>query len=406
MELHGELLPEKGFKYVTVWTTVWMAVRRLSNYELMMTAATDFEIFIVSIPGLESVLLAEIKSKGFATAKLAAGGVTIVGGWHDVWRANLELRGASRILARIGEFRVSHLAQLDKRARAFPWKQYLKQDVPLRIETSCKKSRIYHSGAATQRIATAIAEELGASIDDAADLIIKARIDNDLCTISIDTSGEMLHKRGHKQSTAKAPMRETMASLFLRECSFAGNEPVLDPMCGSGTFVIEAAEMAAGLMPGRDREFAFEKLVSFNAKAWNVLRTKHQIAKPAFNFYGSDRDAGAISSSRANATRAGVSDITVFEQKSMSDIAPPEGPPGLVIFNPPYGTRIGDKKPLHALYNVAGKILQARFAGWRVGVITSDPSLAKSTGLHFKQKSPPVLHGGLKVYLFQTNILE
>jgi putative N6-adenine-specific DNA methylase len=382
-----------------------MAVQGLSIYESPMTASSDFEIFLVSVPGLESTLLAEARSRGFAAATETAGGVQIMGSWPDVWRANLELRGASRVLARIAEFRVSHLAQLDKRASTFPWHLYLKRDVPLRIETTCKKSRIYHSGAATQRIATAIQKELGGSIDETADLIIKARIEHDICTISIDTSGEMLHKRGHKQATAKAPMRETMASLFLRRCGFDGNEPVVDPMCGSGTFVIEAAEIAAGLMPGRDREFAFEQLVSFNVVAWHEMRARHQATKPAFKFFGSDRDAGAITSSRANAARAGVSGMTIFEKKSVSDATPPDGPPGLVIFNPPYGTRIGDKKPLHALYHAAGKTLLARFKGWRAGIITSDTSLARSTGLPFQGKGAPVLHGGLKVHLFQTGKL-
>lgn len=131
-----------------------------------------------------------------------------------------------------------------------------------------KSSRIYHSAAAAQRIETAIREELGATIAADAELCIKARIDDDLCAISIDTSGESLHKRGHKQAIGKAPMRETLASLFLRQCGYDGTEAVVDPMCGSGTFVIEAAEIAAGLKPGRSRRFAFEQLAGFDQAAW------------------------------------------------------------------------------------------------------------------------------------------
>ncbi len=137
------------------------------------------------------------------------------GRWLDVWRANLEIRGASKVFVRIGAFRVLHLAQLDKRwARRFPWAETLRRDVPLRIDVTCRKSRIYHAGAAAQRIATAIREELGAPVTPDADLCIKARIEDDLCTFSIDSSGELLHKRGHKQAIGKAPMRETMAALF------------------------------------------------------------------------------------------------------------------------------------------------------------------------------------------------
>jgi putative N6-adenine-specific DNA methylase len=368
-----------------------------------MDADGEFEIFLVAVPGLEAALCAEAKANGFAGARQIAGGVAIKGNWSDVWRANLEMRGTSRILARIGSFRVSHLAQLDKRARGFPWAEILRPDVPVRVEASCKRSRIYHSGAAAQRIETAIREELGAPVAEDAEVMIKARMEDDLCTISIDTSGEALHKRGSKQAMAKAPMRETMASLFLHSCGFDGKEPVLDLMCGSGTFVIEAAEIAAGLMPGRARSFAFERLVTFDEAAWNVMRASHSFRIPAFRFYGSDRDAGAITAAKANAARAGVDGFTVFERKPVSEITPPGGPPGLVICNPPYGARIGGRKPLFALYGALGQTLRERFRGWRVGLITSDAALARATGLPFKQ-SAPVLHGGLRVYLFQAHV--
>ncbi len=378
----------------------------------------DFEIFLVAIPGLESTLADEARACGFAGATQVPGGVRFTGNWRDVWRANLELRGASRVLARIGSFRASHLAQLDKRSRAFPWRMVLRRDVPVAVEATCKHSKIYHSGAASQRIATAIREELGATIADTAEVTIKARIEDDLVTLSLDTSGGLLHKRGSKQATAKAPMRETMAALFLRQCGYDGTEPVLDPMCGSGTFCIEAAEMALGLPPGRNRSFAFEHLATFDDNAYQALRSSPSLNIPgsavraqaaaatAIKVYGSDRDAGAIKAAAANASRAGVAAIMVFERKSVSDVTPPDGPPGLVICNAPYGTRIGDKKPLHDLYSAFGQTMRSRFKGWRVGLITSDINLAKSTGLPFKARPAPVLHGGLRVYLFQTGELR
>src|SRR6185436_2684609 len=220
-----------------------------------MTIVSNFEIFVVCPPGLEAVLCAEVQALSFIDPKEVVGGVTVQGGWPEVWRANLEIRGATRVLARIGAFHAGHLAQLDKLARKFPWGQFLRPDVPVQIEVTCKKSRIYHAGAAAQRIETAIREELGAPISSDAELCIKARFEDNLCTVSIDTSGESLHKRGHKEAIAKAPMRETMASMFLRQCGYDGRETVVDPMCGSGTFVIEAAEIAAGLNPGRSRSF-------------------------------------------------------------------------------------------------------------------------------------------------------
>jgi putative N6-adenine-specific DNA methylase len=370
-----------------------------------MNPADDFEIFLVAPPGLEAVLGTEARASGFIDPTPVVGGVQVRGNWPEVWRANLEVRGASRVLARIGAFRANHLAQLDKRARQFPWGEFLRPDVPVRVEASCKSSRIYHSGAARQRIETAIREELGAPIAADAEILIKARIHDDLCTISIDTSGESLHKRGHKEAVGKAPMRETMAALFLRQCGYDGTEPLVDPMCGSGTFVIEAAEIAAGLKPGRSRRFAFEQLVSFDAAAWQRLRDTGHGIKPAVRFFGSDRDAGAIGMSRDNAERAGVAELTEFRQHAVSDLAAPDGPPGLVMVNPPYGTRIGDKKPLYALYGALGKTLLARFAGWRVALVTSEASLAKSTGLPFAPPGPPAVHGGLRVSLFQTGRL-
>jgi putative N6-adenine-specific DNA methylase len=371
-----------------------------------MSSAEPFEIFLVASPGLEATLGEEVRRLGFPAPTVVEGGVVILGGWPDVWRANLEVRGASRILARIAAFRAMHLAQLDKRSRAVAWGEVLRRDVPVRVEASCKRSRIYHAGAATQRIETALRETFGATISADAEVRVMARIEDDLCTISVDTSGEMLHKRGHKEAIAKAPMRETMASLLLRQCGFAGTETVLDPMCGSGTFVIEAAEIAAGLKPGRSRDFAFEQLATYDAAAWQSLRAGAATSTaPTLRFYGSDRDAGAIRMSRANAERAGVGAFTAFDERPVGDLAPPDGPSGLVIINPPYGTRISDKRSLFPLYATLGQRLR-HFSGWRVGIITTEASLAKATGLPFLPPGPSILHGGLRVTLFQTGVLK
>jgi putative N6-adenine-specific DNA methylase len=379
-----------------------------------MNTGGEFDIFLVTSPGFESVLCAEVRAKGFRDPTPVKGGVTVKGGWPEVWRANLEIRGAGRVLARIAEFRALHLAQLDKRARKVAWGEILRPDVPFRVEASCKASRIYHQGAAAQRIERAIRDTLGATVSPDAEVCIKARIDDDLCTISVDTSGESLHKRGHKQAVAKAPMRETLASLFLRQCGYEGTEHVVDPMCGSGTFIIEAAEIAAGLNPGRSRRFAFEQLASFDAAAWQHMRdtggvAKSDGAKPGVRFYGSDHDAGAVRMSLANAARAGVTEMTEFRQQAIEDLVAPDGPPGLVIVNPPYGMRIGDNKGLHSLYGALGQTLLARFHGWRVGLVTSDASLAAATNLPFTPQNGPgagsVSHGGLRVTLFLTGPL-
>jgi putative N6-adenine-specific DNA methylase len=369
-----------------------------------MTTSSEFEIFLVATPGLEGPLCAEVRAKGFK-AKSVDGGVVTKGGWPDVWRANLEIRGAGRIIARIDAFRALHLAQLDKRARKVAWGAVLRKDVPFRVDVACTSSRIYHSGAAAQRIERAIREAFGAPASPDAEVCIKARIEDDLCTIGIDTSGEPLHKRGHKTAVAKAPMRETMAAMFLRQCGYTGTEPVVDPMCGSGTFVIEAAEIAAGLEPGRSRRFAFEQLATFDAAAWQALRAAHAPVMPAIRCYGRDQDPGAIRMSRANADRAGVTGFTDFAECAIADLVAPPGAPGLVIVNPPYGDRIGDKPGLAALYRSLGHTLLTRFSGWRVGIVTSEPDLAAATGLPFALSAPPVAHGGLRVTLYRTGPL-
>lgn len=370
-----------------------------------VTPDGPFEIFLVAPPGLEPVLAAEARELGFPDAGPVPGGVVFSGSWNDVWRANLWCRGATRVLVRIASFRAPHLAQLDKRSRRVDWRAFLPLGQPVKIESTCRKSKIYHAGAASQRISAAIRDALGAPEDGAGPLGVRARIEDDLCTISLDTSGAALHKRGTKQAVGKAPMRETLAALFLRQCRFDGTEPVYDPMCGSGTFVLEAAEIAAGLAPGRARNFAFERFPAFDPAVWESLRAGQPLDRPAIAFAGSDRDAGAVRMAIDNAARAGLAEITAFRQCPVTEAKPPDGPPGLVMVNPPYGARIGNRKLLFGLYGALGKTLRDRFSGWRVGLVTTDGDLARATGLPGLSAGPPVPHGGLKIRLHQAGPL-
>ncbi len=364
-----------------------------------------FEIFAAAPPGLEQTLREEVLEKHFAEPVCVPGGVTFQGSWDEVARANVQLRGAGRILARFASFRAFHLAQLDKRARKVDWAALLRPDIPVRVEAVCRKSKIYHDRAARQRVERAIAETAGVPLSNDAELRIMVRIEDDLVTLSIDTSGDPLHKRGHKEAVGKAPMRETLAALFLRECGYAGQEPVIDPMCGSGTFVIEAAEIAAGLDPGRSRRFAFEDL----AIAERISVTKAATPSPGKEgllFRGYDRDDGAIRNSHANAERAGVAEFCTFTRQPISELRRPEGSPGLVMVNPPYGARIGNRNLLFGLYGSLGSVLKEHFGGWRVGIVTSDGGLAKATGLPFVPAGPPVAFGGLSVKLYRTDALR
>lgn len=367
----------------------------------------DLDIFLAAPPGLEPLLAAEAVALGFAAPQVLPGGVAVRGAWPDVWRANLWLRGTSRVLVRLAQFRAPHLAVLDKRARRVDWASLLRPGMLVRVEATSHGSRIWHAGAAAQRVARAIADATGAERRADEGLRVLVRLDDDLCTLSLDSSGEPLHRRNIRLDVGKAPLRETLAALFLRACGYDGAEPVLDPMCGSGTIPIEAAEIALGLAPGRARGFAFETLASFDAAAWAALRAAATPRETTVRVHGMDRDAGAVETSRANAARAGVEGIAAFHRQPLSAFAPPAdcAGPGLVLVNPPYGERIGERDALFALYATLGRVLRERFAGWRVGIVSSDAGLVQATGLPFAETGPPVPHGPLKIRLHRTGPL-
>ncbi len=363
-----------------------------------------YDAFLICPPGLEPYLLAEAEELGLAGMSIVPGGIEVRLDWDEMQLANLWLRSATRVLVRLGSFRVFHLAQLDKRARKFAWGDWLRKDVPVRVEVTCRKSKIYHAGAATQRIERALTEAAGISVSAEASVTLKIRIEDDLCTISLDTSGAPLHKRGYKVAVGKAPLRESMAAALLRAGGYKPGMPVVDPMCGSGTFPIEAAQAGCGIAPGALRAFAFEDLAGFDAEGWDALRQTTPKQSNA-RYYGFDRDDGAVRNSIANADRAGVLDYCQFARRPISELKAPDGLPGLVICNPPYGARIGNKGPLYALYGTLGvRLRTGGFEGWRFGMVTSDAGLAKSTGLTFEALGPPIAHGGLKVHLYRCQL--
>jgi putative N6-adenine-specific DNA methylase len=185
-------------------------------------------VFLVGIPGLEDALEAEALRAGFDGVTRVPGGVEIAGGLAEAARANMVLRTAVRVLWRVASFRAMHLAQLDKRSRKLPWADWLRPEVPVRVEAVCRASRIYHDKAARQRVAGAL-EAAGFPVSPEAGIAVKVRIEDDLCIVSLDTSGEPLHRRGHKQFVGKAPLRETMAAAFLWQMGFDGTQTVVGP---------------------------------------------------------------------------------------------------------------------------------------------------------------------------------
>lgn len=374
-----------------------------------MKQTDKFEIFITTQLGLEHLLHDEIKKFEFTNPVLLVGGVSITGDWVDVWKANMYLRGATKVLARIGEFRAFHLAQLDKRARKFPWHITISKGMSIKAEVvTNRKNKIYHAGAAVERIERAISEEIGSKIAESvssADIVFKIRIIDNNVIISIDTSGDGLYKRGYKLATGKAPIRENIASLALYYCGYTGNEPVLDPMCGSGTFIIEAAEISRNLMPGRNRKFSFQNLNSYDEKLVDYFIKKWENKISEFTFFGMDRNYNVVEHSIQNSKRAGIDDISNFKAQSIERLSRPKGPEGLVIVNPPYGSRIGKKKDLFSLYRTFGEKMKNEFSGWRVGMITSDNALAQSTKLPLISSELAISNGGLKIHLYRTETL-
>jgi putative N6-adenine-specific DNA methylase len=234
--------------------------------------------------------------------------------------------------------------------------------------------------------------------EQAAQLVL-VRLVNDQCTISLDSSGALLHRRGYRLATAKAPLRETLAAGMLLAADWDARSPLLDPFCGSGTIAIEAALMARGLAPGGKRRFAFMDWLGFEAKRWEKLlaeaQSKFSAEMPVIQ--ASDRDAGAVEMARANAERAGVAEWIEFSCRAVSAIVPPRGP-GWVVTNPPYGLRVSEGKDLRNLYAQIGIVLRRSCPGWQAAILCSEKKLLGQTGLKLDM-SVEMVNGGVKVWL-------
>ena len=359
------------------------------------------DVFLTALPGLEEVLRGEVAALGYE-ARAVPGGVTLKGSWPDVWRLNLWSACAGAVLVRAASFRATHLAELDKRAGRADWGM-VPQGTPITVEATAKGSKLYHTGAIAERVRNALAAA-GAVPSEAPDAVrIAVRVVRDQVTISLDTSGAPLFRRGHKLAVGRAPLRETMAASLLRMAGHVPGEAVLDPFCGSGTIILEAAARGAGLAPGRDRTFAFEKLAGFDAAAFAAMREEGRRARPASAAQlGSDRDRAVVAMAAQNAERGGLAGATAFLARPVSEAVPPDGEPGLVLTNPPYGARLGEAKALVPLYRSFGAVMRRRFAGWRVGLVTSEERLARATGLDWAERSAPIPHGPLRVRLWTT----
>lgn len=370
------------------------------------------DLFAACAPGLEPIAAQELRQLGLKDAHLTPGGVECRGSRRDLYRLNLHLRTADRVLMRIGDFYAAAFSELRKKAARLDWPSFLRPDRPLAIKATCHKSKLYHSDAVVERVLGAIEDRLGRAVarasggeESAAEAQwVMVRLVHDRCTISIDTSGELLHRRGYRLATAKAPLRETLAAGVLIAAGWDKTSPLLDPFCGSGTLAIEAALLAANRTPGAFRRFAFMEWPDFDAPLWASLLAEAEANVSATSpiILASDRDAGAIENARANAGRAGVADRIEFTRRSLSAIEPPQQR-GWVIANPPYGLRVSRDRDLRDLYAQFGRVMRDRCAGWHVALLCPDAHLAGHSRLPLRTIAL-LTHGGLKVKLLAGEI--
>jgi putative N6-adenine-specific DNA methylase len=376
--------------------------------------------FAIAAPGLEAVVRDEVAAlPGAFEIAVETGGVTFVGDLALARAANLRLRTATRVLLRLGVIEAREFSRLRRAAARLPFAAVVPATAQLTFHVAQTRSRLYHTGAVAETLAHAVADALGVrslpvvkpseaeaaldADDGAAIAAIYARGVADRWTISVDTSGALLHRRGWRTEAGEAPIRETLAAGILALAEWDPATPLVDPTCGSGTFVVEAALRALGRAPGRGRRFACDR--------WPSAPPPIADAPPSPSLppilVGSDADPQAIAIARRNAERAGVADHVSFAVAPLADAAPPEGAPaGLVVANPPYGRRLDDARGAASAYRALGEALRRRFRGWRVAVLVPESRpgpLERALGLHPVTRHT-LTNGGLRVTLLVSRI--
>jgi putative N6-adenine-specific DNA methylase len=367
-----------------------------------MSKALD--CFAVCLPGLEPMLRDELEVLGIQDVDVDAGGVIFRSDKRGVYRANLELGLASQVLQRVARFGARSLGELVRKVARVPWSELLTAGQPVRVKATCKRSRLYHTGAVEERVLRGIGEHFGTTMPEVSPkdtaLLVRARMIKDHVTLSMDTSGEPLHRRGWRKHVGTAPLREDLARALVLASGWDRESPLFDPMMGSGAILIEAACLARALAPGRLRSFAFEQARDFDAALWQEVREDAEgQARPAlpFTILGSDRDPRSLASATANAEEAGVlADLELAQRKLMDAPELDTQGAGAIVTNPPYGHRLGDNESLRNLYQSLGKAVRSLPDSWRFALLAMDRRLALKTGLKLKTAFLAD-NGGLKV---------
>lgn len=356
--------------------------------------------FAVAPPGFEALVGAELRGLGLESST-AAGGVEFIGSWRDVQRANLQCRVASRILVRVAEFGAETFRALQAGLRETDWAPWLAPRSAVRLKVAKHRTRLYHTGKVAEAASEVLEERLGlrrAEEREAAASALYLRIDGSRVTVSLDTSGEHLHKRGYRNHVGVAPIRENVAAGLLLSAAWDGSEPLLDPFCGSGTLSIEAALLALGVPPGWRRNFAFQRMPAFNPGLWAEVREeaglgiRRELPVPV---YASDRDAEALRLAARAARLAGLEDRVLVAVSGVEELEAPEGS-GCVITNPPYGHRLDER----GAYRQLGRVLRGRFSRWRWAVVTPGQDREREMGLTIRTRHL-FRSGGLRLSLVE-----
>ncbi len=371
--------------------------------------------FIATGPGLEKLCLQEVTSKvpDAESSKVVPGGVSMEGKLTACHQANLHLRTANRVLLRINTFKATNFGRLEKRLSEIPWEMYLHRGVEPKISVSARGSRLHHTGAVAERIRTRVARRLEGEGhppgDDRPDVpqTLFARLLDDRVTLSIDGSGELLHKRGIKAHAAEAPIRETLAAAILMLAGYRPPEPLIDPLCGAGTFSLEAALMAAGIPPGWWRTFAFMGWPGHRRRRWDHLKaslaeTFPRADRPAI--FASDRDKSACDRLETTLRNHGLDRWVAVRHADLSSLTPESltSAKGLAVVNPPYGLRLGTPEAGDRLFLEIIEKLVRDYRGWRVALLAPRDRLIRA--VPFAVSRYPIHHGGLRLTLLVGRI--
>ena len=380
-----------------------------------MTA--PFNCFAIVAPGLEPFAIEEARALGI-DAVAETGGFAWTGDARSALLANMGLRIASRVLVRLASFEARSFAELERHARKIAWARVLSPGDAVRFRVTCKKSKLYHSDAVAQRFADAVTRALpgvraeggSADEDEIADeddvALIVVRVMRDVVTVSADSSGALLHRRGYRQATAKAPLRETIAAAMLSASGWDDISPLVDPLCGSGTIPIEAALRARRIAPGVQRTFAMERWPTVAAGLGARMRADlagAALPRAAASIGGSDRDSGAIAAATSNAERAGVASDVAWAVRSLSAAEFPAAVRGWVVTNPPYGVRVGEADRVRDLWAQLGNVLRERARGWRLAVLSPDAALERQLRILLRPAAA-TSNGGIPVRIMVGDI--